>query len=115
MDFSVASGYVGLWKPLHHLLWIERTGIWDMLLGVFDNTHAAYGLNTLPDAKRNSSSISALLRQQFIDCIHHAAAQQSLSVDYIVPKSWRGTLPTADPGELLVSRDHPYNATPKHF
>ena len=45
-----------------------------------------YGLlNTLSDAKRNSSGISALLRQQFIDCIHHAAAQQSLIVDYVVP------------------------------
>ena len=56
------------------------------LLGAFDNTLAAYGLlNTLSDAKRNSSRISALLRQQFIDCIHHAAAQQSLSVDYVVP------------------------------
>ena len=47
---------------------------------------AAYGLhNTLSDAKRNSSRISALLRQQFIDCIHHAAALQSLRVDYVVP------------------------------
>jgi hypothetical protein len=54
----------------------------DTRLGAFDNTLAAYGLlNTLSDAKRNSSRISALLRQQFIDCIHHAAAQQSLSVD----------------------------------
>ena len=54
----------------------------DTLLGAFDNTLAAYGLlNTLSDAKRISSRISALLRQQFIDCIHHAAAQQSLSVD----------------------------------
>ena len=43
------------------------------LLGAFDNT--------LSDAKRNSSRVSALLRQQFIDCIHHATAQQSLSVD----------------------------------
>ncbi len=56
------------------------------LLGAFDNTLAAYGLlNTLSDSKRNSSRISALLRQQFIDCIHHAVAQQSLSVDYVVP------------------------------
>ena len=56
------------------------------LLAAFDNTLAAYGLlNTLSDAERNSSRISALLRQQFIDCIHHAAAQQSLSVDYVVP------------------------------
>ena len=58
----------------------------DTLLGAFDNTFAAYGLrNTLSDAERNLSRISALLRQQFIDCIHHAAAQQSLSVDYVVP------------------------------
>ena len=58
----------------------------DTLLGAFDNTVAAYGLlNTLSDAKRNSSRVSALLRQQFIDCIHHAAAQQSLSVDNVVP------------------------------
>ena len=55
------------------------------LLSAFDNTLAAYGLvNTLSDAKRNSSRISALLRQQFIDCFHHAAAQQLLSVDYVV-------------------------------
>ena len=27
MDFSVVSGSVGLWKPLPHLLWTERTGI----------------------------------------------------------------------------------------
>ena len=89
------------------------------LLGAFDNALAACGLlSSLSDAKRDSSDISALLRKQFIECIHHAAAQQSLSVDYVVPrwiKSWRGTLPTADPGELLVSPDHPYNATPKHF
>ena len=58
----------------------------DTLLGAFDSTLAAYGLlNTLSDEKRNSSRLSALLRQQFIDCIHHAAAQQSLSVDYVVP------------------------------
>ena len=58
----------------------------DTLLGAFDNILAAYGLhNTLSDATRNSSRISALLRQQFIDCIHHAAAQQSLSVAYVVP------------------------------
>ena len=58
----------------------------DTLLGAFDNTLAAYGvLNILSEAKRNSSRISALLRQQFIGCIHHAAAQQSLSVDYVVP------------------------------
>ncbi len=37
----------------------------DTLLGAFDNALAAYGLlNTLSDAKRNSSHISALLRQQ---------------------------------------------------
>ena len=59
---------------------------WDMLLGAFDNTLAAYGLlNTLSDAKRNSSRISALLRQKFVDCIYRASAQQSLSVDYVVP------------------------------
>ena len=58
----------------------------DTLVGAFHNILAAYGLNyTLSDAKRNSSRISALLRQQFIDCIHHAAAQQSLSLDYVVP------------------------------
>ena len=57
----------------------------DTLLGAFDNTLAADGLrNTLSHAKRNSSHVSGLLRQRFIDCIHHAAAQQSLSVDYVV-------------------------------
>jgi hypothetical protein len=56
------------------------------LLGAIDNALAANRLlNTLSDAKHNSSRISALLRQQFIDCIHHAAAQQSLSVDNVVP------------------------------
>ena len=35
---------------------------------LFDNALAAHGLlNTLSDAKRNSSRVSALLRQQFID------------------------------------------------
>ena len=54
--------------------------------GVSDNTLAAYGLlNALSDPKRNSSHISAFLRQQFMDCIQLAAAQQSLSVDYVVP------------------------------
>ncbi len=58
----------------------------DTLLGAIDNTLAAYGLvNTLSNAKRNSSRISALVRQQFIDCIHHAVAQQSLSVDTLFP------------------------------
>ena len=58
----------------------------DTLLGAFDSTLAGHGLlNTLSDAKRNSFHISALLRQRLIDCIHHAAAQQSLSVDYVVP------------------------------
>ena len=86
MDFSVVSGSVGLWKPLPHLLWTERTGIGCTLLGAIENILAANGLfNTLSDAMRNSSRMSALLRQQFIDCIHHAATQQSLSVEYVVP------------------------------
>ncbi len=56
----------------------------DWIRGTCKNILAAYGLlNTLSDTKRNSSRISALLRQQFIGCIHHAA--QSLSVDYVVP------------------------------
>ena len=58
----------------------------DTLLDAFENTLAADGLrNTLSHAKRNSSRVSALLRQRFIDCIRHAATQQSLSVDYVVP------------------------------
>ncbi len=58
----------------------------DMLLGACDNTLATYGiLNTLSDAKRNSSRISALLRQQFIDCIRDASAQKSLIV-HVVPR-----------------------------
>ena len=56
------------------------------LLGAFVNTLAADGLrNTLSHAERNSSHVSALLRQRFIDCIRRAAIQQSLSVDYVVP------------------------------
>ena len=58
----------------------------DTLLGAFENTLAADGLrNTLSHAKRNSSHISALLRQRFIDSIRRAATQQPLSVDYVVP------------------------------
>ena len=58
----------------------------DTLLGAFDNTLAADGLrNTLSDAEHNSSHVSGLLRQRFIDCIRHIATQQSLSVDYVVP------------------------------
>ena len=73
MDFSVVSGYVGLWKPY-------------TLLGAFENTLAANGLrNTLSHAKRNLSHVSTLLRQRFVDCIRRAATQQSLSVDYVVP------------------------------
>ncbi len=53
-------------------------------LGAFDNNLAVYGLlNTLSDAKRNSSHISAPLRQQFIDWMHRAAAQQSLRVGFV--------------------------------
>ena len=86
MDFSVVSGYVGLWKPLPHLLWTERTGIKDTLLDAFENTLAADGLrNTLSHAERNSSHVSGLLRQRFVDRIRRAATQQSLSVDYVVP------------------------------
>ncbi len=86
MDFSVGSGSVGLWKPLPLLALDGKDWDRDTLLGAFDNNLAAYGLhNILSDAKRNSSRISALLRQQFIDCIHHAAAHQALSVDYVVP------------------------------
>ena len=74
MDFSVVSGYVGLWKPLPHLLWTDWNR--DTLLGAFDNTLAADGLrNTLSDAEHNSSHTSALLRQRFIDCIRRAATQ----------------------------------------
>ena len=58
----------------------------DTLLGALENTLAADGLrDTLSHAKRNSSRISALLRQKFIDCIRPAATQQSLSIDYVVP------------------------------
>ena len=56
------------------------------LRDAFDNTLAANGLvNTLSNVRRNSSEISALLRQKFVDCIYRASAQQSLSVDYVVP------------------------------
>jgi hypothetical protein len=56
------------------------------LRDAFDNTLAANGLvNTLSNVRHNSSHISTLLRQQFIDCIYRASAQQSLSVDYVVP------------------------------
>ena len=56
------------------------------LLAAFENTLTAYGLtNTLSDARLNSSHISALVRQKFIDCVLQAAAHQSLSVDYVVP------------------------------
>ena len=52
----------------------------DTLLGAFDNILAAYGLlNTLSDAKRNSSRISA--STVFIMPQHNG----SLSVDYVVP------------------------------
>ncbi len=55
----------------------------DTLLGALDNTLAAYGLlNTLSLTQSAIRRIRALLRQQFIDSVHHAAAQQSLSVDY---------------------------------
>ena len=76
MDFSVVSGSAGLWKP-------SPLGT---LRDAFDNTLAANGLvNTLSNVRRNSSHISALLRQKFVDCIYRASAQQSLSVDYVVP------------------------------
>ena len=56
------------------------------LLAAFENTLTAYGLtNTLSNARLNSSHISALVRQKFIDCVLQAAAHQSLSVDYVVP------------------------------
>ena len=58
----------------------------DTLLGAFENTLAADGLrNTLSHAKHNSSHVSALLRQRFIDCIRRSATQKSLSVDNVVP------------------------------
>ena len=58
----------------------------DTLLGAFENTLAADGLrNTLSHAERNSSHVSGLLRQRFVDRIRRAATQQSLSVDYVVP------------------------------
>ena len=56
------------------------------LRDAFDNTLAANGLvNTLSNVRHNSSYISTLLRQKFINCIYLASAQQSLSVDYVVP------------------------------
>jgi len=56
------------------------------LRDAFDNTLAANDLvNTLSNVRHNSSHISTLLRQKFIDCIYRASAQQSLSVDYVVP------------------------------
>ena len=56
----------------------------DTLLGAFDNTLAPYGqLNTLSISRE--ATTRALLGQKFVDCIHRAAAQQSLSVDYVVP------------------------------
>ena len=57
----------------------------DTLLDAFENTLAADGLrNTLSHAERNSSHVSGLLRQRFVDRIRRAATQQSLSVDYVV-------------------------------
>ena len=84
-DFSVVSGSAGPWKPSPLALdgkdWNRGT-----LLAAFENTLTAYGLtNTLSNARLNSSHISALVRQKFIDCILQAAAHQSLSVDYVVP------------------------------
>jgi len=56
------------------------------LRDAFDNTLAANGLvNILSNVRHNSSYISTLLRQKFINCIYLASAQQSLSVDYVVP------------------------------
>ncbi len=56
------------------------------LRDAFDNTLAANGsVNTLSNVRHNSSHIGKLLRQKFIDCVYHASAQQSLSVDYVVP------------------------------
>ncbi len=79
------------------------------LRDAFDNTLAANGLvNTLSNVRHNSSRISALLRQKFIDRMYRTSAQHTLSVDYVVPdrSNGEGNLPTADPGELLVSPDH---------
>ncbi len=61
MDFSVVSGSVGLWKPLPHLLWTDRTGIgrfWVRLTILLLRTGR---LNTLSDSKCNSSRISEIL------------------------------------------------------
>ncbi len=79
------------------------------LRDAFDNTLAANGLvNTLSNVRHNSSHISKRLRKKVIDCIYRASSQQSLSVDYVVPdgSNGDGNLPSADPGELLVSPDH---------
>ncbi len=56
------------------------------LRDAFDNTLAANGLvNALSNVRHNSSHISTLLRQKFINCNYLALAQQSLSADYVVP------------------------------
>ena len=82
----MVSGSAGLWKPSPLLLWAEIDWNRGTLRDAFDNTLAANGLvNTLSNVRHNSSHISALLRQKFIDCIYRASAQQSLSVDYVVP------------------------------
>ncbi len=108
---------LGLWIPLLHLLWTERTVIgvrfWVRLTILLLRT--AY--DTLSDTKRILSRISTsvtVLHRLYSSC-RSTTVTQGWRRCSLMHQSWRGTLPTADPGELLVSPEHPYNATPKHF